>query len=90
MAFYVVDFIENSFVPLVDEDTLLLGANFAEQSNEEVDSASIDGFGEGLSSPYVESVDEIVILGAPAAGQSECFEVALPKESVGVEIWLVF
>ena len=90
VAFNVVDFIENSFVPLVDQDALLLGADFAEQSNEEVDSASIDGFGEGLSSPHVEGIDEIVVLGTPAAGQSECFEVALPEESVGVEIWLVF
>ena len=90
VIFYVVDFVENSFVPLVDQDALLLGADFAEQSNEEVDSASIDGFGEGLSSPHVEGIDEIVVLGTPAAGQSECFEVAVPEESVGVEIWLVF
>jgi len=90
VTFYVVDLIEDSFVSLVDQDALLLGAHSTEQTDKKVDSASINRFCEGLSSSHMEGVDEVFILRGPAAGQRGCFEISVPEKGMGVEIRLNF
>lgn len=84
----VVEISEDSLVPLVDEDALLLWGGLAEQSDEEVDATAVDGLCKGLSAPHVEGVEEIVRLAGPAGGNFHHIPETLPEICVKVEVGL--
>jgi hypothetical protein len=79
---------EDALVPLVNQDGLLLGGGLAEQSHEEVDAAAVQRLGEGLTSPDVGGLIEILVLAGPGGGGVEGREEGPPEEGVEVEIGL--
>jgi len=88
LALYIVQFSEDSFIPLIDKNSLLVWSSLTEQSHQEVDATTIDRLSKGLSSSHVQGIEEIIWLRSPAWCNLKHISEALPKISVRIEIWL--
>jgi hypothetical protein len=84
LALESVQIPENALVPLVYQDTFLLGSYRAQESHQEVDPAAIHGLRECLAPSHVKGVHEIVVLRGPAASDVNSFPQTAPEVGVGV------
>ena len=72
------ELLENALVPEINQNLLLLGGALGQQGDEEVDPASVHGFSEGLSSPGIEDIVEIIVLTGPRRAELACLEDRSP------------
>jgi hypothetical protein len=79
---------EDAFVPVVDQDGLLLGRSLVEQSHQEVDPAAVHRFREGLPAPHVHRLVEVLVFAGPRRRRVEGREKGAPQEGVEVEVGL--
>ena len=84
----IVNFIENPFISLVNQDSFLFGADFAKNRNKKIDSASIYRFSKCLSSSHMKSIEEIIEFASPAACSFVCLSYSFPDQCVGVKVRL--
>jgi hypothetical protein len=83
-----VQLAEDTLIPVVDEDGLLLGGSLVEESHKEVDAAAVERFGEGLPATDVDGFIEVLVLTGPGRGGIEGREEGPPDEGVEVEVGL--
>jgi hypothetical protein len=65
---------KDPLISLINQYLFLFGCYFVQNSNKEIDAASIDRLRKSLSSPNMKSIDEIVILSSPAGSYLSSLE----------------